>query len=474
MPVSRQHLITDGTPRGSAGRLRPWRMALLAGISLAIGMGGWSAATAGEYLLGPQDKVRLKIYEWRASRDVIFEWTALNDMFTVGADGTLSLPFVGNIRAAGVTPSELGRSIGETLMQHMGLGRAPDASVEVIQFRPFYIVGHVMQPGEFPFRPGLTVLQALSIAGGLRTREESFSRLEREVIAGRGEVSLLGLDNVSLIARKARLEAELADAENITFPSQLTDRQGDGSIALLMDQERLIFKARRDAQSTQVRALTGLRDFLEKELSSLETQLSFYDKQIELVQRELTGVSSLVNKGLAVAPRELSLERTVTQIQSDRLSAETSLLRARQEISRTDISILELRNQRTNEVTTSLRETQGSLDALSRKADTAVQLLYESEISAPRLLAQRDRAARAQPIYTIVRPTEKGIVELTAQESDSLEPGDTIKVEIPLPAGLDDLAGPETDPALSGAVKLPPRTVEREEAMVPKEGIGIQ
>ncbi|RVC11775.1 sugar ABC transporter substrate-binding protein, partial [Mesorhizobium sp. M7A.F.Ca.AU.002.02.1.1] len=73
---------------------------------------------AAEYLLGPQDKVRLKVYEWRASRDVIFEWTALNDSFVVGADGTLFLPFVGQIRAQGTAPGDLARAIGDRLMQH--------------------------------------------------------------------------------------------------------------------------------------------------------------------------------------------------------------------------------------------------------------------------------------------------------------------------------------------------------------------
>src|SRR5690606_10456287 len=45
---------------------------------------------AEEYRLGPQDKVRVKVYEWRASRDEIYEWKALNDVFIVGARGKLS------------------------------------------------------------------------------------------------------------------------------------------------------------------------------------------------------------------------------------------------------------------------------------------------------------------------------------------------------------------------------------------------
>jgi protein involved in polysaccharide export with SLBB domain len=412
--------------------MRKWLLTVAA-ASLAAAAACPLPTVAAEYLLGPQDKVRLKVYEWRASRDVIFEWTALNDSFIVGADGTLFLPFVGQIRAQGTAPGDLARAIGDRLMQHMGLGRQPDVAVEIVQYRPFYIVGHVTQPGEFPYRPGLTVLQALGIAGGLRTREEDMSRLEREVIAGQGDVGLLALSNVSLLARKARLESELAGSDDIAFPAELKDRASNETIAVAMEQERKIFAVRKDAMTTQLRALHELRDFLEKELASLEEQLTFHDKQIELIQKELAGVSALVSKGLAVAPRELSLEGTVAQMQSDKLAAETSLLRVRQEISKTDIEILNLGNSQASEVAAALRETQLQLNEVTSKADTAVQLLHETEVTAPALLALRERSERAKPIFKIVRTTDSGSEELTAEETTPIEPGDTVKIEIPPP-----------------------------------------
>ncbi|WP_312887778.1 polysaccharide biosynthesis/export family protein [Mesorhizobium caraganae] len=389
---------------------------------------------AAEYLLGPQDKVRLKVYEWRASRDVIFEWTALNDDFVVGADGTLFLPFVGQIHAQGTAPGDLARAIGDRLMQQMGLGREPDVAVEIVQYRPFYIVGYVTQSGEFPYRPGLTVLQALGIAGGLRTREDDIPRLEREVIAGQGDVGLLALSSVSLLARKARLEAELADSNDIAFPTELKDRASNATVAVAMEQERRIFAVRKEAMTTQLRSLSELRDFLEKELDSLQQQLTFRDKQIELIQKELAGVSALVQKGLAVAPRELNLEGTVAQMQGDRLAAETSLLRVRQEISKTDIEILNLNNQHANEIADALRETQSRLNEVVSKADTAAQLLHETAVTAPALLALKERAESAKPIFKIVRTTGNGSEELTAEETTPIEPGDTVKIEIPPPA----------------------------------------
>lgn len=423
--------------------MRKW-LSTATAISLATASLCPLSASAAEYLLGPQDKVRLKVYEWRASRDVIFEWTALNDTFTVGADGTLFLPFVGQIRAEGTAPADLARAIGDRLMERMGLGREPDVAAEIAEYRPFYIVGNVKQPGEFPYRPELTVLQALGIAGGLPIREDDLSRLEREVISGQGDVGLLALNNVSLLARKARLQSELAGNDSITFPSELTNRASNETIALAMDQERKIFAIRKDSLATQLRSLRELKDFLQQELVSLEQQLTFHDKQIELIQKELAGVSNLVQKGLAVAPRELSLEGTVAQMQSERLAAETSMLRVRQEMSKTDIEILNLANQHSSEVAESLRETQQQLNEVTSKSSTAVQLLHETQVTAPALLALRQNAAKAKPIFTIVRSKDGGTEELAAQETTLVEPGDTVKVEIPLPqSGLDSL--PATD-----------------------------
>jgi polysaccharide export outer membrane protein/exopolysaccharide production protein ExoF len=415
---------------GAAMQTSAWTAALL---SFAAALGCPGPAAAVEYLLGPQDKVRLKIYEWRASRDVIFEWKALNDEFVVGADGTLFLPFVGQIRAEGTAPADLSRSIGGRLMQQMGLGKPPDVSVEIIQFRPFYIVGHVTESGEFPYRPGLTVLQAVSIAGGLRTREESIARLEREVIAGRGEMDILSLNTISLSVKKARLEAEYSGASEISFPDQLLQMQGTGSASILIEQERAVFNARKDGLATQVRALENLKEFLVKELASLEKQMTFHDKQIQLVEKELAGVSTLVKKGISAAPREISLQRTLADVQSAKLTAETSLLRARQEISRTDIAILQLRNAFANDVAEALRETQAQLDETTRKTDTTANLLQESELTAPRLLSLRANAQQAQPIYTILRRGESATAKITATEITEIQPGDTLKVEMPSP-----------------------------------------
>ena len=428
-----EHTLPLGAPSRSPAASarhsgRRWGFLAFAVILLNTIAGPVGAA---DYLLGPQDKVRIKAYEWRASRDEIFEWDGLNDEFTVGAAGTLSLPFAGEVEAAGTTTGELAAKIAERLRSGMGLGRRPDTSVEIVRFRPFYIVGRVDHPGEFPYRPGLTVLQAVSVAGGLQKLSDGLMRIERDAISARGELQVLGAQAINLRARRVRLEAELKQSDTLDFPRDPTAYPNNASAELAMQQEGLIFQVRREAFSTQMRVLEQLKSFLEKEVASLAAQRQTEETQIQLVKKELSSVSSLVDKGLAAAPRQLGLERTVAQIEGERLRVETSLLRAKQEISRTEISMLELKNKRANDVSIELRETQAKIEELDRKTETADQLLYEAEVTAPQLLAERARSRRVQPVYTIVRQREGNALELSASESTAVEPGDTIKVEVP-------------------------------------------
>ncbi|WP_188576338.1 polysaccharide biosynthesis/export family protein [Azorhizobium oxalatiphilum] len=407
----------------------------LAALALACATAAPVLAAEDGYRLGPQDRIRLRVHEWRATQDQVFEWEALRGEFTVGAEGNLAIPLIGEVPVAGLLASEVASTIGAQMRDRMGLTVPPDASVEVVEFRPFYVAGEVTKPGPYAFRPGLTVLQATAIAGGiLRPSDAGLMRLGKEVIANEGEINLLRQERDMALARRARLQAELETTPEISFPDDLARRGGDRAIILLMQQERLIFKARNEAFKAQTETLAELKKFLEKEAEALKAQLVTQDTQLELVNRELQSVSTLVEKGFAIAPRQLALERGVAQIQGDRLRLETELLRVRQESAKTDMAIIELRNKRANDLSVEMRETQARLEQIEQKTATSTDLLYEAEVLAPRMLADRIRGARLRPVYLVVRTEAGKTREIEANEGTPLEAGDTLKVDLPLPA----------------------------------------
>lgn len=431
----------------SARITQAWRRAVaIAGLGLALPVCGALqtpaiAAEAAVYRLGPEDKIRLKVFEWRPSQDEVFEWKALNDEFTVNAAGALSIPLAGAVQVQGLPLDAVAQKIGERLRVRMGLSVAPDTAVDIVQYRPFFVAGDVVHPGPYPYHPGLTVLEAVAIAGGqLRSGDLGSTRIGRELISGEGDLAQVAQEADALLIRRARLQAESAGIATFDLPVDLKRRHSRPSIIQTMQAEVMILQARQKAFATQTEALGELRTFLVKEAGSVDAQLATLDTQMELIKKELTGVASLVDKGIAIAPRQMALERSVAQLQGDRIGTQTSKLRVQEEISKTEIALIELRNGRASDVATELRDTQTKLDALATRTDTASRLLYETRIAAPRLIAEHLHNAAIVPNYVIVR-LGAAVEGLGASETTAMEPGDTVKVLLPLPSRSD-----ETDP----------------------------
>lgn len=441
-----------GLPRRGDRILRQGLAAAMAAILVTLAGSGRGHAEDTTYRLGPEDKIRLKVFEWRASQDQIFEWKALNDDFIVSAGGSLSIPLIGDVPVKGLTPQDVARDLAERLRKRMGLMAPPDTAIDIVQYRPFYVAGDVVHPGPYPFHPGLTVLEAVAIAGGvLQPQDVGLTRLSRDVIAGEGELAQWARDYDAALARRARLQAEVDDSPGIAMPPEFGPRASSPAVVQVMKAETLVFDSRRRAFATQSEALKELKTFLEKEAESLNAQLVTIDTQMVLINKELTGVSSLVEKGMVIAPRQMALQRSVAQIQGDRLSMETNKLRVLGEISRTDIAMIELRNTRATEASIELRDTRLKLDEIVGKSDTGEKLLYEAKVTAPRLMADRSRKSLREPSYTVVRRTEHGPELLTASDATEMGPSDTVRVTLPVPTDLPgELDATATSPGGAG------------------------
>jgi protein involved in polysaccharide export with SLBB domain len=152
----------------------------LVAVSLVLVPAAW----AGEYQLGVQDKLRIRVVEWQTIEGTFREWDAVSGEYTVGMSGELSLPLIGDTPAAGKTTAEVAAAISETLEQKFGLSTKPEASVELAEYRPFFISGDVQSPGQYPYVPDLTVVKAVSIGGG--TKRSGVQRAERDYINAKG------------------------------------------------------------------------------------------------------------------------------------------------------------------------------------------------------------------------------------------------------------------------------------------------
>jgi protein involved in polysaccharide export with SLBB domain len=93
----------------------------------------------------------------------------LTGEYDINPAGYVSMPLIGSIRAAGRAQAEFGRDIAAGYRSG-GFLQDPKVTVAVIQFRPFYVLGEATNPGEYPFRSGLTVHAAVAMAGGFTYR----------------------------------------------------------------------------------------------------------------------------------------------------------------------------------------------------------------------------------------------------------------------------------------------------------------
>jgi len=146
-----------------------WRGLLIAGmLGMSISVASVAAppapietAALQPYRLGAGDEIRV----------TVFGLDALTNTYLVGDSGNISLPLLPTVAAGGKTVEELQDMIGAAIREK-DLVRNPSVSVQVQKYRPFFILGEVQNPGSYPYVPGMSVMTAVSIAGGYTFRAE--------------------------------------------------------------------------------------------------------------------------------------------------------------------------------------------------------------------------------------------------------------------------------------------------------------
>jgi polysaccharide export outer membrane protein len=111
------------------------------------------------YTLGIGDQVRV----------ITFGGDQLTGDFRVDDAGDIAMPLLGSVHAAGLTTRELEQAIAKGL-EDKKLFRDPSVAVEVLAYRPIFILGEVAKPGQYPYQPGMTLLTAVSVGGGFTYR----------------------------------------------------------------------------------------------------------------------------------------------------------------------------------------------------------------------------------------------------------------------------------------------------------------
>lgn len=152
---------------------------------------------ADAYRLGAGDEIQL----------TVFGHKDLSGNFTVTGAGVVALPLIGNVKAGGLALLEFEQRVVKKLQPDYL--KNPRISVEVVAYRPFFIIGEVKRPGSYPFVHGMTVVNAVALAGG-------YTRRARE-----DELVIIREHNVSRTIEAAGPQTRVSPGDVIEIPERL-------------------------------------------------------------------------------------------------------------------------------------------------------------------------------------------------------------------------------------------------------------
>jgi protein involved in polysaccharide export with SLBB domain len=392
-------------------------------IAVALGLAVIFAAPpasvlAGDYRLGVSDRVKIKMQEW----------PDLGGEYTVTPDGVISLPLIGNIDAVGLSLKDLAQEISDRLQRRSEGAERVLAAVEIAQYRPFAIMGDVQRPGQYPYRPGLTVIEAISIAGGYYRPELGLLRLGRDVAVASGDIQTESARLNRLTAREARLSAALDGREDIPLPPELATQKNDAEISAIMKNEQDALALENEMKRSEQAALEDIKSLYQNEITSLRGHVRALTQEQDSIGTQLKEMRSLAARGLALAPTMFALERSFAQVASQQMATETAIVRAEESITLAEQRVTQAQQERRRVETKDLEKTRDEIADARAKLVTATQLLHEAQTSAPAEARERLSQNDGRANFTILRRDGETMREVVADETTLVAPDDVIKI----------------------------------------------
>ena len=387
-----------------------------------------TAVFADPYTLVSEDKIKLRVVEWRSADSKYASSEAIGGTYTVDASGNVSIPIAGRLIAVGKTIDELADIISSALSEKADLPSKPFVALEIAEYAPVFVVGGVDRPGRYPFDPGMTVLKAVSVAGGfVRVRGEN-ATFERDRIQAAGDYRTATLSRRDLLMRKARLSAEIAGQPIFETPAELV---GVADIDALKTKELDLMRLRRVQLQSRIAAAEDLSQLYSQEIQTLSAKIVTQKRQIDLSQQELDTVSGLVSKGLTNNARQFSADRGLAEAQSRQLDLEIALTRAKQSLSESNREKLDIVNKQNaenqgelNSIEIAIRKTAIDLQVAQLLGDQAGLNARTSQMGMDELTA-----GMTERSYKIVRRNDDGTdTSIDASETTAVLPHDLIQI----------------------------------------------
>jgi HlyD family secretion protein len=284
-------------------------------------------------------------------------------------------------------------------------------------------------------------------------RGEMLVRLDETVLQAGLAIYTKGLDEMR--ARKARLAGERDGAEHMSLPPDLLDAPASPQFAAALDSETRLFDLRRAARQGQKAQLRQRIAQLDDEVRGYASLQQAKAEEIELIQRELTGVRILWQKNLIQMSRLTVLEREAARLKGELAQSIASSAQVRGKISEIKLQIIQIDQDLSSEVAKELREIDGKIGEFIERKVTAEDQLKRVDIRAPQNGVVHQLSVHtiggvvspADPVMLIVPETDLLTVEA------KISPQDIDQLYLGQPASLRFSAfNQRTTPEIQGAI----------------------
>jgi protein involved in polysaccharide export with SLBB domain len=347
---------------------------------------------------------------------------------TVASDGETQFPLIGSVNVKGLSVPEAIELLRSEYRRRQIIND-PKLSLQVSTFRPVFVLGEVKHPGSFPYYPGLTVDQAIGLAGGPLTLTSNPS--DRILLRARlrGEMDGAEVQIVSEAIAAARLVAQLRGADKLDLkdaPEIARPYLEQASLRGVIEIEERILKTDLITTQSQVEILTqGIVETQEglKILAQLEEQQK---EVVAMNEKDLGRVTALRKRELNTEA-DLSRAKTTTSNEKSRLlEIYTEMSNSRRELGKLKLDLAKLKADRETDILSKLQERGVAIKKLeSTRQSAQEQFFLIASIAA-------DEKKRDQISFTYeIRRTQDGTGKsFEASSVTELSPGDVLAVSI--------------------------------------------
>jgi polysaccharide biosynthesis/export protein len=353
----------------------------------------------------------------------------------VQTDGTISLPEAGSISVAGLTPAEMQALVETLLPSKLFHVRAPDGRTQtiivapgdittaIVAYRPVYVMGDVLTPGEQPYRPAMTVRQAIAVSGGFSLIRSRAAQATADPVDLQRDHESLWAEYIKEYYHQERLKAELKEQADFDLnvpagsplPAEVVSTIARGEAESL----KMTLQNDRQEGAHLEKSMKDAVDQIEI-LSERERAEAAAEKADE---EDVARTSQLLKTGIQTNARMADARRALLLSSNQRLATLVELMRVRSQQADYERQLERNKNQKKITLLNDLRDVSVRLADLAAKLRAASMKLQSPGAGLP-------TAKAVQPRVTIMRRVGDEWRQLPAGNDSEVLPGDVVEAAL--------------------------------------------